>query len=341
MKLIDILLLGIDVVIVLLLVSCQPKTEPITITVPPVSVTEKARFEATSGTAPVTTTLATITMETATLFPTLVTLVTPTGAAATLTPILTQTALPTETMTPTPWPTLPPDEAAERVIFLLADNQNADCLLPCWWGATPGQTQWQDIKPFLKSFAIKITESPKGALVKIPLPKSIAMHGFSYIGYGWNKSQTIRVISVHSVNVSGYDPKAMMTLYGVPDEVWLTTLDTPREGVLPFQLIIVYQKQGISFHYYVDASTDGESVTACFEPGVVEIERPDLFPVGPRIRLWEPGQYKTIDEIANIPLEIYFPLEEKTDLTPQTLYEKFINPNERPCIDTPANSWKY
>jgi hypothetical protein len=50
---------------------------------------------------------------------------------------------------------------------------------------------------------------------------------------------------------------------------------------------------------------------------------------------------KTIDEVANTPDEIYFPLEEKTDLTPQTFYEKFTNPNESPCIDTPSDLWKY
>lgn len=86
-------------------------------------------------------------------------------------------------------------------------------------------------------------------------------------------------------------------------------------------------------------STD-ETVTACFEPGVVELERPDLFPAGPRIYLWESGQIKTIQEISPVPLERYFRLETKTDLTPETFYEKFTDPNEQPCLDTPANLWR-
>ena len=252
------------------------------------------------------------------------------------------TPLPTETVTPTPWPTLPPDEAANMVMSLLADNQNPDCLLPCWWGATPGQTHWQDIEPFLNSFAIKIDEASIGASVKIPLPEPVALPGFGYyVSYGWNNSGVVDEVYVDSMNIPGYDAKTMMTLYGVPDEVWLKTFPQILPGeVLPFQLIVVYQEQGISFRYYVNASTDGETVTACFEPGVVELERPELFPVGPRIYVWEPGQYKTIDEIANIPEETYFPLEEKSDLTPETLYEKFTNPSEQPCIDTPADLWR-
>lgn len=252
------------------------------------------------------------------------------------------TPLSTETVTPTPWPTLPPDEAANKVMSLLADNQNPDCLLPCWWGATPGQTHWQDIEPFLNSFAIKIDEVSIGASVKIPLPEPIALPSFGYyVSYGWNDSGVIDEIYVDSMNIPGYDPKMIVTLYGIPDEVWLKTFSELLPGeVLPFQLIVIYQEQGISFRYYVDATRTGETVTACFAPGI-EVKRPDLFPASPTIYVWEPGQYKTIDEIANIPQETYFPLEEKTDLTPETLYEKFTNPSEQPCIDTPADLWRY
>ena len=253
----------------------------------------------------------------------------------------TPTLLPTETATATPWPTLPPDEAADKVLALLADNQNPDCLLPCWWGATPGRTRWSDVFPYLQSFSLQAYAYPQDSLYVIayPLPSDISGLEEFHIGYTYNASNTITSIDVPSINIEGYDAKTMITLYGVPDEVWLTTLDAPREGVLPFQLIIVYQQQGISFRYYVDATGTGETVTACFEPGI-ELERPDLFPAGPRIYVWEPGQHKDIEEISPIPREIYYPLAEKTDLTPQTLYEKFTSPDEPPCIDTPADLWR-
>ena len=253
------------------------------------------------------------------------------------------TATPTATVTPTPLPTLPPDEAAAIVLSLLQDNQNPDCLLPCWWGATLGQTNWQDIEPFLRSVAINISERSKGAEVKMPLPDLIDMQYPDFrVFYGWNEAQIIGGISVDSMNIPGYDPKTMMTLYGIPDEVWMKTFDDILPGdVLPFQLIMIYQDQGISFRYYVGASRIGDTVTVCFEPGIVETERPDLFPVSPRIRLWEPGPPKTIDEIVNIPNETFLPLEDVTDLTPDTFYEKFTNSNENPCIDTPTDFWKY
>lgn len=261
------------------------------------------------------------------------------------TPELTSIPFPTKATVPTPWPTLLPDEAANRVLTLLVENQNPDCLFPCWWGTIPGQTHWQDIEPFLNSLAKEIHYSASGlsfgAEVIVSLPESVSVvnstdyHAF----YGWSESGIINGIQIAPMNISGYDAKTMVALYGIPDEVWLTTLDEPREGVLPFQLIIVYQQQGISFHYYVDATKTGESVTACFEPGI-ELERPDLFPASPRIYLWEPGLTKTIQEISPIPLERYFRLESKTELTPQTLYEKFTNPDDLPCIDTLTTLWR-
>ena len=259
-------------------------------------------------------------------------------------PTQVPTATPTTTITPTPLPTLPPDEAVAKVLSLLQDNQNPDCLLPCWWGAFPGKTKWTEIHPYLASFALKIVAFPEYSVIgtKFSVPESMDYLEELNIGYGIDGLDVITEISVASLNIDGYDPQTMMTLYGTPDEVWLKTFSGVLPGnVLPFQLIIVYQGQGISFRYYVDASSDGETVSVCFEPGTVETERPDLFPVGPRIHLWQPGQTKTIDEIAGIPDEKYYPLEEKTDLTLQTFYEKFTNPNERPCIETPSDFWSY
>ena len=256
-------------------------------------------------------------------------------------PQATSTLKSTETAISTPQPTLSLEEATSKVLSLLEENQNPDCLLPCWWGATPGQTHWQDVDSFLNSFAIKVETTSIGASVTFPLPESIEVPGFDYdIVYIWNESRVIQEIDIDAINIPGYDAKMMMTLYGVPNEIWLTTIDEPREGVLPFQLIIVYQQKGISFRYYVNATKTGEIITACFESGFVELERPDLFPAGPRIYVWDPGPPKEIAEISPIPLERYYLLETKTDLTPETVHAKFTNPNEQPCIDTPADLWR-
>jgi hypothetical protein len=314
----------------LLVAGCQPVTND---SVGTVFVTEEARSSLNAVTVTPTRSISQTVTSTATSIPL-------STSSPTLQP--SPTHLPTETVPSTPWPTLPPDEAENKVLSLLADNQNPHCLLPCWWGATPGQTRWGDIQSHLQSFSLQTYVYSEDSLyvIAFPIPSNINDLEEFHVGYTINELDIITTIGIPRLNIEGYDPPTMMTIYGVPDEVWIKTLDAPREEVLPFQLIVVYQQQGISFHYYTNASTDGDIVTACFEPGFVELEYPDLFPAGPRIYLWEPGQPKTIDEIANIPREIYFPLAEKTDLTPQTLYEKFTNPAEQPCIETSADSWR-
>ncbi len=322
----------------LMVINCQPTTDELN----PTIIIEKTPNEPTETLPPVASIATTsATTSPSEQSPTPMSALSPTNAptnAPTLLP--TSTPLPTETLSPTPWPTLPSDEAINQVMSLLVDNQNPDCLLPCWWDATPGQTNWQNIKPFLDSIATKVRTTSWGASVTLPLPESIAVTGFDYnVVYVWNSFGIINEIDIDLINIPGYDAKTMVGLYGIPDEVWLATIAEPREGVLPFQLIIVYQQQGISFRYYVDATKHNEIITACFEPGI-EMERPDLFPAGPKIYVWEPGQHKSIEEISLIPGETYYPLADKTDLTPETLHKKFTNPNEHPCIDTLADLWR-
>lgn len=333
MKHINKFLVGVNLINILLFVSCQSKTE-LTVTA---IATEEVIAIAIPEITDVVISTTTAVPETATPFST-------PGVNTTVTasPLPTQTTLPTKITTPTPWPTLTSTEAVNKVLALLANNRDPGCLLPCWWGTVPGRTQERVLKPYLASFALEIYSFPEqSALVaKFAVPKNIDYLGELNIGYKIDSSGVVTDISVASININGYDPKTMMGLYGIPNEVWLKTLHAPREEVLPFQLIMIYQDRGIGFHYYVNASTNGKDITVCFEPGVVEIERPELFPAGPRIYLWAPGQRKTVEEIANIPEEKYYPLEEKTDLTPQTFYDKFTASDGTPCIDTPVKLWE-
>lgn len=264
---------------------------------------------------------------------------------------LTESILPTPTavpiptiimMTPTPWPTLEPEMALNKVLSLLMNNNNLDCLLPCWWGVVPGKTSWPEAQAFWSSFAIQTYAFPQDFLnvVVFPITSDISPLEELHIGYIYDQNNTITDIAIPSLNISDYNPSTMLELYGVPDEVWLNTIEAPREGVLPFQLIIVYQQKGISFRYYVDATQTGDNITACFESSI-ETKRADLFPAGPRIYLWEPSKQKSIQEITSTPLERYFPLENKTELTPQLFYEKFTDPSQLPCINTPADFWSY
>lgn len=92
-------------------------------------------------------------------------------------PQATPTSVPIETVMPTLWPTLSPDEAVSKVLSFLANNQNPDCLLPCWWGAVPSETQWWSIQPYLQSFSLQTYPYPQDSLyvVAFPIPSSVSL----------------------------------------------------------------------------------------------------------------------------------------------------------------------
>ena len=77
------------------------------------------------------------------------------------TPSFTPTFTPTTTFTPTPiptdLPTLSPEEAQATVLRLL--SQSDACKLPCWWGVIPGKMKWEEVYPFFKQFASKVTSA--------------------------------------------------------------------------------------------------------------------------------------------------------------------------------------
>jgi hypothetical protein len=84
----------------------------------------------------------------------------PATPTATLAPSKTPTSesipsiQPTETATILP--TLQPDEAEALVLELF--ETNGGCQLPCWWGFTPGETNWVQAKTFLQTFVEEINE---------------------------------------------------------------------------------------------------------------------------------------------------------------------------------------
>jgi hypothetical protein len=84
----------------------------------------------------------------------------------------TSTPIPTQT----PLPPLSPEEALATVTTLYETNR--DCLLPCWWGFTPGQTNWITAREFLSPIADAIfepsepAENPTWNVVEIHLPNT-------------------------------------------------------------------------------------------------------------------------------------------------------------------------
>ncbi|MBM3153515.1 MAG: hypothetical protein FJZ96_15130 [Chloroflexi bacterium] len=176
---------------------------------------------------------------------------------ATSTPfaILPPTFTPTSVVTPFPYPlsTLPASEIQSLVLELLSTNDG--CLLPCWWGITPGFSKWLNVRSIIEPLAsdVDYVEAvvPDRFVVYISifeLPDSITR---SYIDIRIVVDQgTVVKISVHGFEGSPtWRLPAMLEDYGPPDEVWLHTYRSYRDINPPMDVLLFYQNRGILARY--------------------------------------------------------------------------------------------
>jgi hypothetical protein len=172
----------------------------------------------------------------------------------------TKLSFPTRTFTTTPaptWtqlPTLSSAEAETKITDLLLHN--ADCLLPCWWGITPGVTTWNEAKQFLEAFTDIEGPSLQGADDKLYK----AYSSYFYLG---GKKYLISLITVDEIVVDigllpdvtkfGQQLPNLLSNNGVPDQIWIAPMpETP--GGPWFYLLLYYSEQGILAQYSGEAS---------------------------------------------------------------------------------------
>ena len=103
------------------------------------------------------------------------------SATSTLTPTLPSiTNTPTEKPKPTVEKLLPATAQAK-----IADlyTTYANCKFPCWWGFTPGKSEWQDAERLLVPFALSIqrTDSPDGSTFYVEVPNTGSPFGNRHI----------------------------------------------------------------------------------------------------------------------------------------------------------------
>jgi len=329
MKLKDVLLVSLGLTVMWLLASCQSGNrptvatsllEPVTSTVVtqsslvitpsplPIS-TATVNFEMTSSSVLDLTPSSTTTLKTATP---LLTLAVPTIAAVTLTPL----------------PTFTSDELEVAVAELLANPMNCD--VPCWWGAMPNETTVFEVQQFLTLYQFTDykpdgNQIPDYIDIGISFDENENIHDFRVRYYFENNLLKI----VHSEQSPPLHD--ILEIYGQPDEVWLETMSFEREESLPLRLNMVYLQEGIAVGYVVDGDIQNDMVIGCFadeETGLLQLNIP-----GSSIN------YRDFRGIFEIDRR-YLPLEEATGLTMEDFIQRFTDPTQPHCIETPAELWE-
>lgn len=266
-----------------------------------------------------------------------------TDVSLSVTPIMTLTIQPTADNEQAPIPTPPGKGLKEQVLWLYETNNG--CQLPCWWGIVPGQTDWQTAKELLSRFDQDIYRNtlPSGEIyygVNIPLPLEVFSEDRTELGVLVRDGIVVAIQTSVSIgdtppdHLSQYMLSMVLTTYGRPTEVWISTYSAPFEhNDLPFRVLLFYPEQGIMALYSDNGVKEGDFVRGC----------PQLDPASV-FTLWSPTLGWTFEKVKNDSSAYnvaYLPLEETTELSIIEFYETFKNPDNLTCLETEAELWRY
>lgn len=263
----------------------------------------------------------------------------------TLVPVATRTFYTTTTpsLTPTvtwtPLPTLSARQARVKINELLGTN--GGCELPCWWGITPGETSWHDASRFLKTFSTVKSGNEFG----ITRPNNDYTYHFAYFQvlpeFGTlNHSYVVKddVVTRIYAYVHDWSPflylSNILTEYGPPDGVFLTTYRYELNGARPYLVYFVYEKLGLLLEYSGGVTKNiGDTVQNCFE----ELDSPFVY-------IWSTGDEpltaeEAIEKYFRQPMAYPVDLEKAAGVDINTFYEKFKTPSNTNCLVMPSELW--
>ena len=245
-----------------------------------------------------------------------------------LEPPNTSTPLPTNTLPPLP--TLSPDEAMAEVQRLYETNNG--CLLPCWWGIVPGQTNWTSVKHLFEPFASRII------YVKPPIA-SLWDANFYWPTKEISVAHIYTMYDELLIKMEGYiemtplfDPTTILATYGPPSEVRVMRGDN---------LFFFYPGQGFLLQYELVDIDEVPNENKEVINGVLHscFVQPTTYLV-----VWSPAETFTFSERLSQTSHFRadpdpgLPLEEVTGMTIQTFYQTFQNAEPPLCLETPLET---
>lgn len=271
----------------------------------------------------------------------------PTRELVTIKATTSPTMEPTPILDYIPVPTMLPEEAelADLKMIELYET-NGNCQLPCFWGFSPGVTEWATAETLLSTLTNHIfipeNESDSSFVVSVNLFNA---------GSNYYREQTYvvkdEIIEKINAEINGSSPvfdlyklAAILREHGRPSEIYLSTYATSIQGELPFNLVLFYPDDVMLLKYYANAHIVEID-------GVSTVEGCILNESMSRLALWPPDAALSFAEAVETtkgmsPSEGYFyhSLEDVTEMDIEMFYQTYLDPNTEICIQTPAEIWE-
>lgn len=266
--------------------------------------------------------------------------VSPTLIVETQQPIITQ--LPTSISTITlSQPTLSTTEAEIKLLELL---NNTDCRLPCFLGIIPGKTSQVQALSILQQF----DEISPGTEIKLKRDDMIlSLDVISEGGYN-NNSEIVKWTDAkmlvyreldgsieknyqspfYAEYFRNYTLASLLSIYGPPDQAYVfldTGIADMGLGIDLYLLHLDYSEQGWVAHLEMPLRMEGGLYQGCLSEAFTTL------------RLWSPDNPARDYELDT---NVLFTIEEATGLTLEDFYQRFKDPANTTCLETPVNIHK-
>jgi hypothetical protein len=278
-----------------------------------------------------------------------------TGIFATTGQISTKTVTPTKsntiptiipTATKTYVPTLPTEEARNKLYKLISNNDN--CRLPCLWGIIPGKSNVVDtiniLLPLRSISRITVFNTNYGG-IQIHDQVDTLFYDFR-IDYLAENDIISGAFLTAEVNTDSYPVfnsnnfgritayyslTNMLAEYGKPSSIYIrsTVYSTNPTGG-PFDILILFADQGILVNYSTMMRISGSNTIGCPLNAHIDV---NLYPSGQGnsfMKLIEPEWHERLPS--------YISLEEASKMTIDQFYQTYRIPTDQ-CIISPLGIW--
>lgn len=258
-------------------------------------------------------------------------------------------------------PTLPVEDARQRLLALLANN--GDCRLPCLWEITPGKSSYLFARSILlplhgiaETAYFDFTSSLVDDISPIYIEDDLRLKArlayvydnngvVNYIifqaveqklgkdQYGNQTAANVFDSDIFAKRVEYYSLSRVLSEQGIPDSVFIYIPRVEGQPIVAgiMEAVLIYPEQGIWVKYTIPMYSKGDIEAGC--PANAHIEM-TLAPSG------NPDNfYMLLDQTDWHQTKGGFKsIEEATSMSIAEFYETFRNPTNK-CIETPINIW--
>lgn len=257
----------------------------------------------------------------------------------------TQTSLPPPSGLPPTWTPLPKYslEQANQIVMELYENN--PCTLPCWWGITPGKTDWREAWQFLERFAANQPPWDNLLLESKDLPGYMSFQVFLNVPQTTEEKYYLSLnhlvflinidtfvvdyIDVNTGNIDAYTIPQILANFGKPQEIYVMIGESQVPQFRGVSVLLFYPQHGFISNHFTTVDQEQLSkpkFTACFQ----KVTNLYLWPQEQNLDIEERLRIGGVDPLT---LSLLRPINQVSDLSIESFYQTYVNLREPPCIE--------